>query len=757
MPLNFNKSTSNNSNSISNSIQKKVIGNVRRAQLITTFGPGAICSLKDSTVVMGAIDYWSDYSPVIYENNLQRLLHVNRFKQPKVPLGNNFAHKKEGDIYSIKFPYFYFCPSCGELKQYWKFDKGKCTNPKCDKKTVIPSRFVAACINGHLEDFPYNWWVHVNENDKREKCTNPKLRISFKDTTGGLDSIIISCECGAVRSMAGCMNKDSLQGLKCPGNRPWGGNKAKDTIINCNAHLRCLQRGASNVYFPVTVSALTVPPLSDNLSALISENEEKINRIFTRRTNENEIKEDLEILFDPSIYNIDEVYKKILHIQASKNDTNFTTQKMYAEEYNVFCSGEELDELHIKTHTEPVSPLLSNHIDRIVLVKRLREVLALKGFKRITPDKPNPNDDRFFGWDTTFDDCVPLSIDKTNWLPAIELLGEGIFIRINENKLKEWEKRIGNRYSLMEKQLKKFNIGCENFSSRYVLLHTLSHLLIRQLTFECGYSSAALKERIYSTYENGEPMSGILIYTSTSDSDGSLGGLVRQGRTENLEKLFRLMLQEASWCSSDPVCFQSKGQGYNALNYAACHACSLISETSCIMRNTLLDRCSIVGELGDKEKGLFGDLIDTIMESSINTSSSSNYSNDYTDEVNIEVIPDFKVSHNMCDDDYSDIWDQLIDLADTQEEENAIKELKRYSNRFNKKEKPYLDCLCNVKYNNQSGNTTVTMLWKKSKVMFFFKDNPDYEFFKMSDWKCLSIMDSNLSVDSVLDLLLDED
>ena len=162
----------------------------------------------------------------------------------------------------------------------------------------------------------------------------------------------------------------------------------------------------------------------------------------------------------------------------------------------------------------------------------------------------------------------------------------------------------------MQERLRQSNIGCENFSARYVLLHTLSHLLIRQLSLECGYSGASIKERIYSTWPgSSEVMAGILLYTSSSDSDGSLGGLVRQGHPNEFEKIFRNMLQDAFWCSSDPICIQSKAQGYDSLNFAACHACTLLPETSCEMRNCLLDRASISGTLEDRDKGFFGQLL----------------------------------------------------------------------------------------------------------------------------------------------------
>jgi len=137
----------------------------------------------------------------------------------------------------------------------------------------------------------------------------------------------------------------------------------------------------------------------------------------------------------------------------------------------------------------------------------------------------------------------------------------------------------------------------------------LSHLLIRQLSVECGYSGASIKERIYSTYPDSSlKMSGILVYTSSSDSDGSLGGLVRNALPETFEMIFRNLLQEASWCSSDPICIESMAQGYDSLNYAACHACTLLPETCCEMRNCLLDRGAVVGSILDRSRGFFGDL-----------------------------------------------------------------------------------------------------------------------------------------------------
>lgn len=156
-------------------------------------------------------------------------------------------------------------------------------------------------------------------------------------------------------------------------------------------------------------------------------------------------------------------------------------------------------------------------------------------------------------------------------------------------------------------------MGKDVAKGRYIFLHTFAHLLIRQLTLMCGYSGASLKERIYTDFEGRsaeEAMCGVLIYTATSDSDGSLGGLVQMAEPEQLDVLVREMVREASWCSSDPVCLESSGQGFKGANYAACHACTLLPETSCEARNVYLDRVSVIGTLSDRSMGLLSYLMD---------------------------------------------------------------------------------------------------------------------------------------------------
>ena len=599
--------------------KKESIGKIRQTQLITTFGPGAITEMPEYTIIMGATDYWDNRSPRLNEPNLQKLLGVQFFKEPYASESDN--PKGNPDMPAFRFPKMHFCPTCGKLDNYNSFGdpkRRKCS--KCDRE-LVPSRFVTACINGHLDDFPFNWWVHYGT---PSDCTEPdnyhKLSIEFRNNTGGLASIVIKCNakgCGKERSMEGCMSKNALKGCRCQGKRPWIGFKSEfNDPEPCNAPLQALQRGASNVYFGKTKSALTIPPWSTYIQTLIDDQWNDLETAIEQGADENNFKFLLGIKFKEQIdsgkYTLEDFIKEINRRRGLQEEENtYTEQQLFEDEYKALCEGyssdgDEPEQFHAEIVSVPET--FEDYFDEVVLVKRLREVLALRGFRRITPARPD-NSEKYEGVNTN--EFMPLWNKSQNWLPAIEMKGEGIFLRLNETKLKEWESRVGLRYIAMEKRLGKQDIGKGMFSPRYVLLHTLSHLLIRQLTVDCGYQEAALKERIYSSYPNSSTeMAGILIYTSSSDSDGSLGGLVRQGEEELLETTLRNTLQEASWCASDPICSESEAQGYDSLNYAACHACTLLPETSCEARNCLLDRIAIVGKETNRELGYFGDFLE---------------------------------------------------------------------------------------------------------------------------------------------------
>ena len=236
------------------------------------------------------------------------------------------------------------------------------------------------------------------------------------------------------------------------------------------------------------------------------------------------------------------------------------------------------------------------------MLDKLRETRAFVGFSRVYTSASSTPTKR---WKL-------ISRTQKNWLPAVVVRGEGIFLVFDAVLLDDWDKRFG---ALHRERLKQVNLNLQAQAQRrqahvdaaspkFVLLHTFAHVLISQLVFDCGYGSSSLRERIYFS-ETHPQMSGILIYTAAGDSEGTMGGLVRMGEPGLLDQTIARALDRARWCSSDPVCIESPGQGPDSCNLAACHSCALLPETSCEQQNRLLDRGMLIGVLDRPEVGFF--------------------------------------------------------------------------------------------------------------------------------------------------------
>jgi hypothetical protein len=204
-----------------------------------------------------------------------------------------------------------------------------------------------------------------------------------------------------------------------------------------------------------------------------------------------------------------------------------------------------------------------------------------------------------------------------DWLPAIEVLGEGIFLHLNRERLEEWEQRepVKQRAARVNAnyvaRATAFGTAPDRvITPRLLLIHTLAHILINEWSLECGYPAASLRERLYvSQPGDHHQMEGVLIYTATTDSAGSLGGVVAQARPGRLGATIAQAVRRASWCSADPLCVEADAAGVDSLNLAACHACLLLPEVSCEEANVILDRALIVGTPESPEIGFFADLV----------------------------------------------------------------------------------------------------------------------------------------------------
>ena len=154
-----------------------------------------------------------------------------------------------------------------------------------------------------------------------------------------------------------------------------------------------------------------------------------------------------------------------------------------------------------------------------------------------------------------------------------------------------------------------FPFTCLN-SLRDVLLHSLAHALMRQLTLECGYTAASIRERIYALppeHEHG-PMAGILLYTAAPDSEGTLGGLVALGQPAELGRHLDGALERMQRCTSDPLCAEHHCVQDHSLHEAACHACLFLPETSCERGNKYLDRSVLVPTVDRDQLAFFGEI-----------------------------------------------------------------------------------------------------------------------------------------------------
>jgi hypothetical protein len=631
---------------------------IRRAQTISPFGVGSILDFEGESFVAVDIYHWKGKGEEIHEPRLEKLLGVTKFIMAPAAPDNRFAitDLTPGIPYH-RFPRWMFCPGCRGMEKTRSSENPPTCQTCTDHPKLVPMRFVMACPRGHLTDVPWDFWAH---SITKKEHKGHHLKFIALPGGSGLEYLKVECtepDCHSSRDLGGIASRDSLMmyKIRCPGLQPW--QLLSDAEV-CDAVPQVLQRGATNLTFASVESSIEIPPDSTyetyyDLTLLVT-NHPMSQSVQTYLKNKNpiakvlidqiaaDIKEENED-FDISPTEVENVLlAEIKGISpTSRLDLPKDVTDLMYQEFSALTAPDiryDSRDRFIKrtidlTDYPPVIirpsfkvpiDLLKSQIDRLVQVPRLREIRALKGFSRLgPPDEHSEDEDEPAGIFSTYgsgtispllvrSDLGKLPFDQ-KWLPAIEVFGEGIFVSLDEKALQTWEKNpsVQNRVKNLLDRRNEHAFYLPEPNPRLVLLHTLSHLLIRQLSFECGYSIASLRERIYSTApsENQEAMAGILIYTAAGDSEGTLGGLVREGKANRIFPTFFKALQSAEWCSSDPLCRESHGQGLHNLNLAACHACSLLPETSCVMSNRLLDRILLIGDTEETIKGFFSPLL----------------------------------------------------------------------------------------------------------------------------------------------------
>ena len=572
---------------------------VRSSTVAGMAGVGAVVDVGQESFLIPGINGWKQWQlRVIDLKRLSSRLH-KILKAPK---------EEKPTLQVRRFPRAMFCEKCRHMTN-WKTEMEQedsepvCPMDGCGGK-LVPMRFVSACENGHLDDVNWRFWAHSGTLGSRACRSQDQLSFTVDTSaaTGGLDSIRVECKCGSWRSLGDLSNKQVIKATfkTCSGKHPWIFGKQEE----CTADVVVLQRGATNLHYPSTISALDIPTdVVENPAAQFAEQIRQhakypklINYLKSTEGDTSELVSDYaELLADAvgcdplvvlEVANAEVDGRVLVGAGGATEEGTIDQEVLLDEEWRTIEAALQAGEL-ISQNFAAVSeelapsapPWMKALVSGVLLIRRLREVRAYLGFQRVKPDVSKT--------------VRPDVGAAENWLPASEVFGEGIVLALNFDLLEKWAAGISvdEKESLKALESKRLD---ENFwflpsvNPIFLAIHTLSHLLLRRITFECGYSSSSLRERLYFNAETR--YAGIMIYTADGDSEGSLGGLVRQGRRDRLAQSIIEAVDQGCWCSSDPVCSETAGQGLGGFNHAACHACSLVSETSCTAANTLLDR-----------------------------------------------------------------------------------------------------------------------------------------------------------------------
>lgn len=641
---------------------------VRVGQLIAPFGPGSIYTDRRGTphVICGLDHWYQKYDPALGmvncespaeferpEPRLSSLLHIDRFRMPpdfrEVHRGATPPPNANLHIPAQRFPCWYRHTRTGEMRRFNLHTQS--TGIPQGGGRWQPVRFIAVCSGGHLCEFPWKAWIAC-------QCEGDSgLRLIDR---GGseLSSIRIECSTcppGSIgrkgRTLAGTTIKPDVQqgeqsefqkaGISCPGDRPWLGEGANEA--GCGHPLVGALINQTNLYFPKTISAIALPdlrpqtPVIVQLRNAIEEDQatlaiaKSLWRLDRRAQAVAIMSPGLEtkgIQNEPSL--VEEVLQRLFDTSAAAlpPDTELPTDpesdllSFRRAEFNILRNevNNPQDIPNLRVIRSGVPKSLEPWIARVNLVERLKETRVFFGFDRLEQGgnalagMPDSAMQQLFRH--------PPNHPQDRWLPAVEVFGEGIYVELNLERIRDWQATNGawlsqriddpflTRLSGISQTLPPLGLASREWASQYLMVHTLAHILINQLVFECGYSTASLRERLYISADPGAPMAAFLIYTAAGDSDGTLGGLVRLGQPEKLEPVVMRALGRASWCSADPVCSEHHGgTGSMLANLSACHACVLLPETSCETINQGLDRSMVVGTPENRQAGFMADLI----------------------------------------------------------------------------------------------------------------------------------------------------
>ena len=592
-------------------------GQLRASQLVTTFGPGAMVDLPDASAIIAGLEYWNHDKNSLHAieieeprlvEKLKRLIDAPNLALLLPPPASDATHGFRPDVVAYRFPEWFIVQHTVTTNRNFRrrrlvhlqaLEKNQFRDENKKLQKVVPIRFVRACTKGHVGDIDWKAFVHGTA----VGCSRD-LWMEERGTTGDLAEVHIVCDCGAEKAMSQAARIELRALGSCNGSRPWLGQGNREACGDAN---RLLIRSASNAYFPQLMSVISIPdlrsPVDDVVRALWDDflcDVETLAELAKCRKKPTPALRLAGIDDAAVLASIIRVRGGILGPDRSVKEVEY---EALADARDEIGSDTPEGDFFARTlaRTEWDAPW-TQVIDRVVLVHRLREVVAQVGFTRFesggtdTQGELNLNVQR-----------APLALG-ISWLPAIENRGEGIFLQINPEAIATWLEKpavkargailLGGFAAWKAEHGASFR---EFPGLPYYLLHTLSHLLMTAISLECGYPASSLRERIYTL----PGRYGILIYTGSNDSEGTLGGLIMAGR--EIRRHLRRALDMGGLCSNDPVCafHEPSRHDQQPLLGSACHGCLLVSETSCEQRNEFLDRALLVATIDSHGEEFF--------------------------------------------------------------------------------------------------------------------------------------------------------
>jgi len=602
-------------------------------------GVGSVLETIDNSVLIETFDKWGYRNVdlkkyIIKDDRLWKRLQA-RFEQLRHIVRVPEFRQEDRDSYELYptasyFPKWFYCSKCERFDKYqnWKtrwassgktvekFYPPKCPNDECRENILEQVRFVMTCPDGHLDDLPWEHWPTILEDDQdngqkgdEEDVLSGQVRLDYSNPKGccddpnlawhiqnpDLSGIWVKCNsCGKRRSLKGIFNFRK----KCFGKRYWLGPGDNSEACHAgdvdprlrNAEMKVVIKSSNSVYYSNTVSSIYIPVKQSSFDNRIRV---VIDRLLEKNKSPEEIAEHLELG--------DNISKKdTLAFLKTGDAKNVTENEFRKEEYDFMTSQEEpyFGIPYLKFSRINLQGKIDG-FDALIRLDRLKQTTVQVSFTR---QEPLDIDSVLIKDEETTEYAVKrqstsLNNINTTILPGVESYGEGLFFILDSKNIKEWSETdtVRQRVEIIKQnalnsERKYLRNKSNEISPQFILIHTLAHILIKELEYICGYPAASIRERLYVS----ENMNGFIIM-AIEGTEGSLGGLVSQSNDlNNLAAIIRSSLNRAEDCSSDPVCYHSEGQGVNNLNLAACHTCCLLPETSCEQFNVFLDRQLLV-------------------------------------------------------------------------------------------------------------------------------------------------------------------